>query len=55
MNALKTIELLGKYSVCPNCGNQNVGNGEGTLDIGDDIFKRTCKCGWSIEIKEDEE
>jgi hypothetical protein len=27
-----------------------IGNGEGTLVVTEDTFKRTCKCGWSIEV-----
>ena len=51
MNALKAVELMRKYNKCPECGNEYVGNGEGTLEIEEDLFKRTCKCGWSIEKK----
>ncbi|WP_276914084.1 DUF3797 domain-containing protein [Aneurinibacillus aneurinilyticus] len=53
MNAWKTTELMRKYSECPECGNDAIGNGEGTLRITDDTFTRTCKCGWNIEVKED--
>lgn len=52
MDARKSVQLMRKYSKCENCGNEHVGNGEGTLEINDDIFKRTCKCGWSVEVKE---
>ncbi|NRS50992.1 DUF3797 domain-containing protein [Brevibacillus sp. HB2.2] len=52
MNAWKAVQLMKKYSKCAECGSEVVGNGEGTLDINDDTFKRTCKCGWSIEVKE---
>jgi predicted nucleic-acid-binding Zn-ribbon protein len=54
MNAWKTVELMRKYSRCPKCGNEYVGNGEGTLDVSDDTFIRTCKCGWKVEIKQKE-
>lgn len=50
MNIVKSIELMRKYNGCPECGSDVVGNGEGTLEIEDDTFKRTCKCGWSIEV-----
>jgi hypothetical protein len=53
MNAWKSVELLRKYSKCKNCGSEDVGNGEGSVEINEDTFKRTCKCGWSVEIKED--
>ena len=52
MNAYKATELMDKYSYCPNCGNGAVGNGEGTLNINGDTFERTCKCGWSVKVKE---
>ncbi|WP_140417723.1 DUF3797 domain-containing protein [Desulfosporosinus sp. FKA] len=54
MNALKSVELLKKYSKCPKCGSELIGNGEGTLDISDDILKRTCECGWRVEVDEDD-
>ncbi|MEV2407379.1 DUF3797 domain-containing protein [Paenibacillus larvae] len=41
-----------KYSYCKECGSDQIGNGEGTLIIEDHIFKRSCKCGWSIEVNE---
>ena len=53
MNIWKSIELMRKYSKCQNCDSEKIGNGEGTLEITDDTFIRTCKCGWKIEIKEE--
>jgi hypothetical protein len=43
-----------KYSNCKECGNDKIGDGEGTLTIEDNIFKRSCKCGWSIEVDEND-
>jgi hypothetical protein len=54
MNALKTIELLRKYAKCQDCGNDVVSNGEGGIEVTDLTFKRTCKCGWSIEVNEED-
>ncbi|WP_249365242.1 DUF3797 domain-containing protein [Bacillus cereus] len=34
---------------CPNCGNQFVGKGQGTLEVDDNIIKRTCKCGFKFK------
>lgn len=51
MDARKSIQLLRKYSKCQKCGNENVSDGEGTVGIEGDTFKRTCKCGWSVEVK----
>jgi transcription elongation factor Elf1 len=50
MDALKAVELLKKYNQCPACGNENVGDKEGTVEIHEDVFKRTCKCGWMVRI-----
>ena len=51
MNAMKSMELLRKYANCPECGSQVLGNGKGTVNITDDTFTRTCKCGWKIRIE----
>lgn len=48
----KSIQLMRKYSKCKECGNKLIGDGEGTMEIDDDTFKRTCKCGWQVEITE---
>lgn len=50
MNAVKTVELLRKYARCKECSSQALGNGEGSVMVTDNTFKRTCKCGWSIEV-----
>jgi iron(III) transport system ATP-binding protein len=50
MNAFKTIDLMSKYSDCPNCGNSLIGNGEGKLIVEDDTFTRECKCGFKITL-----
>lgn len=51
MNAFKAVSLMRKYSKCPQCGNEYVGDGEGTLEIENEVFTRSCKCGWKIEVK----
>lgn len=53
MNGWKSVELLRKYSKCPDCGSEKVGNEEGSVEIHDDTFTRKCKCGWSVVVKED--
>jgi hypothetical protein len=50
MNIVDSMVLMKKYSNCEECGNEFVGNGEGTLEIEDNVFKRTCKCGWSVTV-----
>lgn len=52
MKLVDDLNLMRKYAVCPKCGCDTVGAGSGTLEIDDDTFKRTCHCGWGIEIKE---
>ena len=53
MNAVKAVELMRKYNQCPDCGNDKIGNGQGVLNIEENTFFRSCKCGWSIKIKEE--
>ena len=51
MKASNAAELIELYETCPNCGNRMVGCGEGSIEITENIFKRTCKCGFSIVIE----
>lgn len=48
------LELLKIYSNCPKCGCSTVGGGTGTVecDSAAGYFKRTCQCGFSVEVKE---
>jgi hypothetical protein len=41
-----------KYSTCPECGNNNIGGepSQGALIIEDEVFTRSCKCGWKVVI-----
>ena len=55
MNVTKFLDLMGEYGVCPDCGNDLIGNGEGELYVTDTTFIRTCKCGFSVEICEEGE
>lgn len=48
MKLSSAMELIQKYTHCPNCGNDHIGNGEGKLIVEDDSFYRSCKCGWEI-------
>ena len=54
MNAAKTMKLLRKYAKCPKCGSELLGNGKGSLEVTDDTFKRTCKCGWNIKVNQED-
>lgn len=49
MNVMAYLKVSPHINDCPNCGNQFVGNGQGTLVVDDNIVKRTCKCGFDFE------
>lgn len=55
MNLVDACELMKKYAKCPKCGCDIVGVGIGTIecDTAAGYFKRTCHCGWKVEIRED--
>lgn len=56
MKLSKALELMKKHVKCPECGNSMLGENQGSLVIEDDFFKRTCKCGFEVVEKvEDEE
>ncbi|WP_115774247.1 DUF3797 domain-containing protein [Oceanobacillus arenosus] len=52
MNVYESMELTKKYGVCPECGNDKVGGepSQGALIIQDEVFTRSCKCGWKVVI-----
>lgn len=50
----KAVELLGLYAKCPKCNSEYIGVGDGSLEITNDTFRRTCKCGWTVEVREGE-
>ena len=54
MNLIEAISLMKKYAECPKCGCAVVGNDKGTFecDTQAGYFKRTCSCGWHVEINE---
>ncbi|MEK5415867.1 DUF3797 domain-containing protein [Paenibacillus sp. FSL L8-0708] len=54
MKFTEAIRLSKKYAECPKCGNGNIGAGEGTINIDENSFERTCKCGWSKTLKDDQ-
>ncbi|MER3123048.1 DUF3797 domain-containing protein [Bacillus altitudinis] len=49
-NALDLLKVSKLINGCPNCSNDLIGNGQGTLEVEETSFKRTCKCGFSIEL-----
>lgn len=52
MNLRRATELTKKYALCQQCGSDRVGGtpSEGALIIEDEVFTRSCKCGWSITV-----
>lgn len=54
MNIMNASKIMEFYAACPECGCEAIGNGKGTLecDTGAGYFKRTCRCGWYVEVQE---
>ncbi|PLS18966.1 hypothetical protein CVD28_00770 [Bacillus sp. M6-12] len=34
---------------CPKCGSDDVSEDNGTMEVKDNLVKRTCKCGFHLE------
>lgn len=49
MNVVNYLRIAPFINDCPSCSNQMLGNGEGTLNVNNNIIKRTCKCGFNFE------
>ena len=54
MNIIPATKLTEEYAVCPKCGSDKIGNGAGTLTIDEDIFTRSCRCGWEVKVDVEE-
>ena len=58
MTVKEVCGLIDKYDKCPNCGCETIGNGTGTIEVDtlgkEGYFKRTCPCGWSVIVKEND-
>jgi len=53
MNLGRATELTKLYAKCPKCGNEFIGESEGSLIVGDSYFRRECyKCGFRVIVKE---
>lgn len=50
MQLTKALKLMEKYAVCPECGSDKLGGDAGTLQIDGNLCRRTCGCGWKIEL-----
>lgn len=51
MKLIKSLELMKQYQQCPECGNDKIGDGSGSLVIYDNHFERSCKCGCKVIIE----
>lgn len=54
MNITIASKLMELYATCPKCGCEVIGNGKGLLecDTAAGFFKRSCGCGWHVEVTE---
>lgn len=54
MNIVIAAKLMELYATCPKCGCGVIGNGKGLLecDTAAGFFKRSCGCGWHVEVTE---
>lgn len=52
MLAVDFLKLIKKHEECPECGNDKVGGepSQGALIVEDEVFTRSCKCGWSVVV-----
>lgn len=52
MNIRESSELMKKYGRCPECGSDEIGGvpSQGALIIEDEVFTRSCKCGWKVVV-----
>lgn len=55
MNAMDYLRIAPYINDCPACGEPNVGTDEngvqkGTYNVDDNLFTRTCHCGFAITI-----
>lgn len=54
MNFNSILKVLLDFSTCDICGSNKIGNGEGTITFEEDYFERTCICGWTVTVFQDE-
>ena len=54
MTIKDSVKLMELYAVCPKCSCEVISNGKGSLecDTAAGYFKRTCGCGWYVEVQE---
>lgn len=50
VNIHNSMELMKKYSRCPKCGSEEIGNGNGGVIVENNTFRRFCKCGYDVSL-----
>ncbi|MCC0752631.1 DUF3797 domain-containing protein [Clostridioides sp. ZZV13-5731] len=55
MKMKNVFKLSAMYCLCPECGSDELGEGEGKLIVDDYTYYRECKCGFKILIDERED
>lgn len=55
MYVSELLPIMKKYEICPKCGNDKIGNGQGGIVVEDDTYARTCKCGFKVIVNRDGE
>ncbi|CEK40372.1 DUF3797 domain-containing protein [Clostridium phage phiCD146] len=55
MKMINVFKLLSMYCFCPECGSDELGEGEGSLIVDEYTFHRKCKCGFDMIVDERED
>ncbi|UWD43285.1 DUF3797 domain-containing protein (plasmid) [Clostridioides difficile] len=55
MKMINVFKLLSMYCICPECGSDKLGEGEGSLIVDEYTFHRKYKCGFDIIVDERED
>lgn len=48
MNAMDYLRVAPLINDCPNCGSDNVDDGQGSIGVDGNIVRRTCECGFNF-------
>ncbi|MEN7644247.1 DUF3797 domain-containing protein [Clostridioides difficile] len=52
MKMRNVFKLSSMYCICPKCGSDKLGEGEGSLIVDEYTFRRKCKCGFDMIVDE---
>ncbi|MGV2886012.1 DUF3797 domain-containing protein [Paenibacillus taichungensis] len=50
MDSYEFSALAKKYNVCPNCGSDKIDGQQGAMILKDEVFTRSCRCGWEVVV-----